>query len=118
MGYVLQAESHQSDSSGRISHSVVIDMRKETYIYCGNRFLIQALFSECSISMHVVMGKQNRNTVSVAGKSIFDRSSPVKAGELMLRFGGGHRATDTCQADNPIAEETMAELFHRISTAV
>jgi glyoxylase-like metal-dependent hydrolase (beta-lactamase superfamily II) len=96
----------------------VIDMRKETDIYCGNRFLIYALFPECNISMHVVMGKQDRNTVFAVGKSIFDRSSPVNVGELMLRFGGGgHRAAGTCQADNPIAEETMAELIHRISTA-
>ncbi|MAY67958.1 MAG: exopolyphosphatase, partial [Rhodospirillaceae bacterium] len=96
----------------------VIDMRKETDIYCGNRFLIYALFPECNISMHVVMGKQGQNTVFAVGKSIFDRSSPVNVGELMLRFGGGgHRAAGTCQADNPIAEETMAELIHRISTA-
>ncbi|MEQ9575204.1 MAG: MBL fold metallo-hydrolase, partial [Rhodospirillales bacterium] len=38
----------------------VIDMRKETDIYCGNRFLIYALFPECNISMHVVMGKQDK----------------------------------------------------------
>ncbi|HBC09219.1 MAG TPA: hypothetical protein DC046_16800 [Rhodospirillaceae bacterium] len=96
----------------------VIDMRKETDIYCGNRFLIYALFPECNISMHVVMGKQDKNTVFAVGKSIFDRSSPVNVGELMLRFGGGgHRAAGTCQADNPIAEETMAELIHRMSTA-
>jgi len=94
----------------------VIDTRRETEIWCGNRFLVYALFPECNISMHVVMGKQDRNTVFAVGKSIFDRSSPVNVGELMLRFGGGgHRAAGTCQADNPIAEETMAELIHRIT---
>jgi nanoRNase/pAp phosphatase (c-di-AMP/oligoRNAs hydrolase)/glyoxylase-like metal-dependent hydrolase (beta-lactamase superfamily II) len=96
----------------------VIDMRNETEIHCGNRFLIYALYPECNISMHVVRGKQDQNTVFAVGKSIFDRSSPVNVGELMLRFGGGgHRAAGTCQADNPIAEETMAELIHRITSA-
>lgn len=93
----------------------VIDMRNETEIYCGNRFLVYALFPECSISMHVVWGKQEKNTVFAVGKSIFDRSSNVNVGDLMLRFGGGgHRAAGTCQADNQIAEETLAELIHRI----
>ncbi len=95
----------------------VIDMRKETEIFCGNRFLVYALLPECNISMHVVMGKQDQNTVFAVGKSIFDRSSKVNVGELMLRFGGGgHRAAGTCQADNHIAEETLAELIHRISS--
>ena len=95
----------------------VIDMRKETEIFCGNRFLVYALLPECNISMHVVKGKQDQNTVFAVGKSIFDRSSKVNVGELMLRFGGGgHRAAGTCQADNHIAEETLAELIHRISS--
>ncbi len=95
----------------------VIDMREETEIFCGNRFLIYALLPDCNISMHVVRGKQDKNTVFAVGKSIFDRSSEVNVGELMLRFGGGgHRAAGTCQAGNQVAEETLAELIHRITS--
>lgn len=95
----------------------VIDMRNEDEIWCGNRFLVYALRPKCNISMHVVRGKGDRNTVFAVGKSIFDRSSQTNVGKLMLQFGGGgHRAAGTCQADNAVAEETLAELIHRITS--
>ena len=94
----------------------VIDMRNEEDIWCGNRFLIYALLPDCNISMHVVRGKGDKNTVFAVGKSIFDRSSQTNVGKLMLQFGGGgHRAAGTCQCDNAVAEETLAELIHRIT---
>ena len=55
--------------------------------------------------MHVMWGREKSNTVYTVGKSIFDRSSPVDVGALMLKHGGGgHHAAGTCQGANESAE--------------
>ena len=78
--------------------------------------MIYALYPQCNISIHVLWGKQNQNTVFAVGKSILDRGSRTDIGELMLTFGGGgHIAAGTCQVDNEKAEETLAELIDIIT---
>lgn len=95
---------------------VVLDLREEETIYTGNRFMIYALFPECNISIHVLWGKQQQNTVYAVGKSIFDRSSKTNIGELMLAYGGGgHENAGTCQVDNDKAPEVLAELITKIN---
>lgn len=95
---------------------VVLDLRKEETIWPGNRFMIYALYPQCNISIHVLWGKQNQNTVFAVGKSILDKSSRTDIGELMLTFGGGgHIAAGTCQVENEKAEETLAELIDIIT---
>lgn len=96
---------------------VVLDLRAEETIYAGNRFVVYAMFPECDISMHVMRGRANQNTVFTVGKSIFDRTNPVEIGELMLAYGGGgHHAAGTCQGPNESAEEWKAELIDRLVT--
>jgi nanoRNase/pAp phosphatase (c-di-AMP/oligoRNAs hydrolase) len=48
---------------------VVLDLRNEETIYAGNRFVIYALYPEQNISIHVLWGLKNQNTVcwSTAG---------------------------------------------------
>lgn len=93
----------------------VLDLRDEESIWPGNRFMIYALFPETNISVHVLWGRQKQNTVFAFGKSIFDRSSPVHIGELMLEYGGGgHQAAGTCQVDNDKAEEALKDLIAKI----
>src|ERR1700742_4755974 len=53
---------------------VVLDLRKEETIYAGNRFMIYALFPQARVSMHVLWGLKQQNTVFAIGKSIFDRT--------------------------------------------
>lgn len=94
---------------------VVLDLRNEEIIYAGNRFMVYALFPQCNISMHVLWGVKQQNTVFAVGKSIFDRSSDVNVGELMLQYGGGgHANAGTCQIDNSQAEAAMQELIQKI----
>ena len=94
----------------------VLDFRAEETIYAGNRFMVYALFPECNISIHVLRGASNRNTVFAVGKSIFNRSSPINVGELMLQFGGGgHEAAGTCQVPHALAEETLNALIEYIA---
>ncbi len=95
---------------------VVLDLRKETTIWAGNRFLIYALFPQCDISIHVIWGKNKQNTVLAVGKSILNKSSNIKIGELMLEYGGGgHDDAGTCQVANLRAEDTLQELIERIT---
>ena len=95
---------------------VVLDLRKEETIYAGNRFVIYALFPQCSVSIHVLWGLKKQNTVFAIGKSIFDRSSTTNVGELCLSYGGGgHQAAGTCQVDNDRAEPVLAELIAKIT---
>ncbi len=90
---------------------VVLDLRDEETIYAGNRFVVYAMYPQCNISMHVMWGREKSNTVYTVGKSIFDRSSKVDVGALMLSHGGGgHHAAGTCQGANDCAE-AMKELL-------
>jgi len=94
----------------------VLDLRGEDTIWSGNRFMIYALFPETNISMHVMWGRQQQNTVFAIGKSILDRSSRTHVGKLCLEYdGGGHGAAGTCQVDNDRAEAVKAELIARIT---
>ena len=95
---------------------VVLDLRDEDTIWAGNRFIVYALFPETNISMHVMWGFRQQNTVFAVGKSIFDKSSSTDVGELMLEYGGGgHAAAGTCQVDNAKAEQVREELIERIT---
>ena len=69
----------------------------------GNRYVIYALFPECRVSMHVIWGFKQQNTVFAIGKSIIDRSSPIDIGAICLEYGGGHKAAGTCQVDNALS---------------
>src|SRR5690606_24498595 len=68
---------------------VVLDLRNEDTIWAANRFLIYALFPQTNISMHVMWGRNKQNTVLAIGKSIINRTSQTKVGELCLAYGGG-----------------------------
>jgi nanoRNase/pAp phosphatase (c-di-AMP/oligoRNAs hydrolase) len=96
---------------------VVLDLRNEETIWAGNRFMIYALYPQCNISIHVMWGLKQQNTVFATGKSIFDRNSQTNVGELMLKYGGGgHQAAGTCQVSNDDSEKTLNTLISTITT--
>jgi nanoRNase/pAp phosphatase (c-di-AMP/oligoRNAs hydrolase) len=95
---------------------VVLDLRNEETIYPTNRFTIYAMYPQTNISIHIIWGVKQQNTVFAVGKSIFDRSSKTTVGELMLRHGGGgHEAAGTCQVENDKAEEALNELIAQMN---
>jgi len=95
---------------------VTLDLREEEVIHPTNRFMIYALNPECNISMHVLWGLKQQNTVFAVGKSIIDRSSTTNVGDLMLEYGGGgHAAAGTCQIENDRADQVRGELVARIN---
>jgi nanoRNase/pAp phosphatase (c-di-AMP/oligoRNAs hydrolase) len=104
-----------SQVHGRV---VVLDLRDEEVIHPTNRFLLYALHPEARVSIHVLWGLKQQNTVFAVGRSILDRSSTVDIGSLMLAHGGGgHEAAGTCQIDNDRAEQVLAELVQTIAAA-
>jgi len=95
---------------------VVLDLRHEEVIFAGNRFMIYALYPDCNISIHVLWGVKQQNTVFATGKSIVNRSSKTNIGELMLQYaGGGHQNAGTCQVENDKATAVLNELIVKIN---
>ena len=95
---------------------IVLDLRHQQEIYTGNRFVIYTMFMQCNISLQIIMGKQNQNTVFTVGHSIINRSSRTDVGRLMHQYGGGgHRTVGTCQVANDRAEQVRRELIEAIS---
>lgn len=95
---------------------IVLDLREEEVIFAGNRFMIYALFPNTNISIHILSGLKNQNTVFATGKSIINRTSRTNIGELMLKYGGGgHENAGTCQVENAQAEKVLQELIAKIN---
>ena len=91
---------------------VILDLRNEETIHPTNRFMLYALFPQCNISIHVLWGFKQQNTVFATGKSIIDRSAKTNVGELMLSYGGGgHEAAGTCQIEHEDAPRVLAQLI-------
>lgn len=91
---------------------VVSDLRGVDPIYCGNRFLVYALFPEQNTSIWIVSGRQNQNCVFACGKSILNRTSRTNIGMLCQQFGGGgHEASGTCQVPHDQADEARRALL-------
>lgn len=95
---------------------LVLDLRKEETIYAVNRFMVYALFPHTNISIHVLWGLQQQNTVFATGKSITNRSANTDIGALMLTYGGGgHANAGTCQVDNDRATDVLQQLIGKIN---
>ena len=96
---------------------VVLDLRNEEVIFAGNRFMIYALFPQTNISIHVLWGLKQQNTVFATGKSILNRTSKTNIGALMLEYGGGgHENAGTCQVDNDTAGSVLKALVAKINS--
>jgi nanoRNase/pAp phosphatase (c-di-AMP/oligoRNAs hydrolase) len=95
---------------------VALDLLKEETIYPGNRFMIYAMYPQCTVSMHVIWGLQKQNISFAVGKSILDRSASIHIGDLMLEYGGGgHDAAGTCQIAPERADAVRAELIQKLT---
>ena len=96
---------------------VLLDLRDQETIFSGNRFTVYALFPRCDISVHMMWGLKQQNTVFAIGKSILDRGSPVDVGAVCAGYnGGGHEAAGTCQIANEDAERVRGELIEVLNS--
>ncbi|WP_419787870.1 exopolyphosphatase [Pseudodesulfovibrio sp.] len=97
-------------------NAVVLDLRNQETIYCGNRFMIYTLFPDCNISIRIIWGFKRQNVVFTVGHSILNKTSKTDVGKLMLSFGGGgHRAVGTCQVAESEVSETLKKLIDSIN---
>lgn len=103
----------QLKQTSRVEGTVLVtDLRKEPIIHVGNRFLRYALYPDINLSLQVMWGLNRQNTVISLGKSIFNRTSPVHVGALLLRYGGGgHENAGTCQVPNEEADRILEEIL-------
>ncbi len=114
--YEDQFRMQLEECSIMYNNLIVLDLRDEEVIYPGNRFIMYAVNPEINISIHVLNGFQNQNTVFAIGKSIVNRNSKTNIGELCLKYGGGgHTAAGTCQVANEDAERVLEELIEAIT---
>ena len=95
---------------------VVVDYRGQETIHAGNRFTVYALFPQATVSVHIIPGRQNLNTVLAVGKSIVNRSSDFDIGAAMLvHGGGGHANAGTCQVEHATAERVLDEIADAVN---
>src|SRR5271170_4484348 len=114
--HAAAAEAQLLQRSTVHDNLVVLDLREDEVIHPTNRFMIYALHPHTNISIHVLWGLKQQNTVFAMGKSIVDRSSATDVGALMLGYGGGgHEAAGTCQVANDDAETVLGELIERVN---
>ncbi len=93
-------------------NAVVIDLREQEEIFSGNRFTVYGLFPSANVSIQVMWGLKQQNTVFTVGHSILNRSCTVDVGSLMLQYGGGgHARVGTCQVETEKAPQVLQELI-------
>ena len=84
----------------------------------GACFIVYALFARCNLSIHVMWGLKQQNTVLAVGKSIFNKTSGIDVGRLTLGYGGGgHANAGTCQVPNEKADGVLEDILRKINAA-
>jgi hypothetical protein len=100
--------------------AILIDLRGVEDMPVGNRFLEYVLHPGQNISIRVADGLRRQFAMISAGHSIFNRTSRVDVGALMLRYGGGgHARVGTCQiayADVDRVASEMLAVVHAAAT--
>ena len=94
---------------------IVTNLMDEETIYCGNRFLIYALYPEQNIEVRVMWGREKQNVVFTCGHSILNRTSNTDVSKLMLKYGGGgHRSVGTCQVTYDDWEQSLKDIVEQM----
>ncbi|MBF0326962.1 exopolyphosphatase [Magnetospirillum moscoviense] len=95
---------------------VVLNLKDEETIWACNRFMIYALYPQCNISIHVMWGLKQQNTVFAIGHSIVNRTSKTSVGALCLTYGGGgHEKAGTCQVENATWQDSLKEVVGKLN---
>lgn len=100
----------------KIDQNVIItNLLEEETIYCGNRFLVYAMFAEQNIEVRVQWGKNRENIVFACGHSVLNTTSQTNVGKLMLKYGGGgHERVGTCQVSIDEWPQILGELVEQM----
>ena len=116
--YDSEFAERQYKRCSRIEGKVVIsDMRDEAELVPVNRFLVYALYPDCSVSIRIENAPEGKVRIA-AGKSVLDRSSEANLGSLLLAYGGGgHAAAGACRVTPDQVDDAVAELVQNINAA-
>ncbi len=116
--YDSEFAERQYTRCSRVEGNVIVsDMRGEDELVPVNRFLVYALYPECTASIRIDTAKDGRVRVA-AGKSVLDRTSQANIGSLMLGYGGGgHAAAGACRIEAGQVDEVVAQLVRDINAA-
>ncbi len=107
--------AHRSRVEG---DAILIDFRGVEDMPVGNRFLEYVLHPGQNISIRVADGLRRQFAMISAGHSIFNRTSRVDVGALMLRYGGGgHARVGTCQIAYADVDRVASELLAVVHAA-
>ncbi len=100
-------------SHTRVEGDVIIsDLRNVYPIFSGTRFLVYGLYPEQNISVWIVSGRGGKGCSCAVGYSVVNRTSDVDVGSLMLKYGGGgHKAVGTCQFEDDVMDDQIANLL-------
>ena len=94
---------------------IVTNLLNEEVIYCGNRFLVYALYPEQNIEVRLIWGKEKQSVFLNCGHSILNRTSKTNVGDLMLKFdGGGHDKVGSCQIKTDEWEQAFEKVVNSI----
>ena len=100
-----------------VGKTIITDLRGESTIYTGNRFMIYSLYPDCNLSVWIVSGKGGEGCSCAVGYSVLNKTCQVNVGSLMLKYGGGgHKAVGTCQFNNDNMDQKVSELLDEINT--
>ena len=92
---------------------VVVDLRGIDPLPVGSRFLVYALFPDCSASVKVYPARNAPGHVGISlGHSIFKRVQKVNVGYLCARYGGGgHFGAASCSVPAGRADQVVEEVI-------
>lgn len=116
-GEFLQTQAHLTELLQRTARVVggvlLTDWRGQDYPILMNRFLPFALFPEVHTWVKVADYPQDPSRVHISvSLSIFNPSSSLNVGTLMVKFGGGgHRGAGTCRPEKGRAEKVIKEIL-------
>jgi len=97
-------------------NAMIIDLRRQEQIYCGNRFMVYTLFPDCNVSVRIIWGFKKQNVVFTVGHSITNRTCKSDIGKLMLSLGGGgHKAVGTCQVNESEVSEALKKVIEKLN---
>lgn len=115
-------ESHKLDFSRQIQHCstvrdtvLFVDLRRETTLFAGNRFVKYALFPHTDASVQVMWVFKRRTAAISVGRSIFDGDLSADIGGLMARYGGGgYSYAGACQVPADEVDRTVEEIIEAL----
>jgi oligoribonuclease NrnB/cAMP/cGMP phosphodiesterase (DHH superfamily) len=85
-------------NSELIENLIVTSLLDQEIIYCGNRFIVYALYPDQNMDIRISRGRDAENVRIACGHSIFNRSCRSNLGKLMLKYGGGgHTMAAGCE---------------------